>query len=740
MKINNYFKALLKNRKIGILYSVIVLIITNHNIQAQINPDEKAKVVEQKMTEDERFSLLTSLVGYVPTLGIPKDPRIPDHIAMSAGYTSGIPRLNIPNLQSTDASMGVTNPGYRPNDPGATAMPASIVVGASFNPQLAYDIGVAIAKEARVRGFNILLAGGINLVRDARNGRNYEYYSEDPWTTALFGAAAVNGIQSQKVISTLKHFSLNNNEVNRHWLNAIIDPAAHRETDLLSFQIAIEKSNPGSIMSGYNKINGEYASGNAYLLNDILKKEWKYKGWVMSDWGAVPHWDYILKGLDQESGIQLDVMQWGAEAFTDSLRIAYQQGKVSKDRISDAVRRILRSVYAIGVDQWNEKPTINKAQHHQIALKSAQQGMVLLKNENILPLSNEIPLKIAVIGGYAHLGVICGTGSGAVLPEGGYAGKLNIGGPGIMGGGRTLYILPNSPLDELQKKFPNATFEFDPGYTVAEAKILAQRSDIVIAFGIRVEGEGFDLADLSLPWGQDQLIEEVAKVNPNTIVVLETGNATSMPWRNQVKAILQAWFPGQAGGTAIADIISGSVNPSGKLPMTFPQNLSQTPRPHIPEIGSPWGTSTTISYNEGSEIGYRWYALKNEIPMYPFGFGLSYTTFGYKDFKISIGNTLKATLTITNTGKLYGADVSQVYLLSQNGKTRLRLLDFKRVELSPGESKTITMEIEPRLLAHFDEAQKSWNIQAGDYTIGVGKSSAEIVHKQIVKLKKKSWK
>lgn len=254
-----------------------LFLLNNSTLSAQQkSPDQRALETEKQMTDEERFSLITILVGYVPTLGIPKDHRIPDDISMSAGYTPGVPRLGIPNIQSTDASMEVTNPGYRPEDKGATAMPSSILVGASFNPELAYRAGVAIAKETRIRGFNILLAGGINLIRDPRNGRNYEYYSEDPYTTALFGAAAVNGIQSQHVVSTLKHYSLNNNEVNRHWLDARITREAHRESDLLAFQIAIEKSNPGSIMSGYNKINGEYASGNDYLLNEVLRKDWGF--------------------------------------------------------------------------------------------------------------------------------------------------------------------------------------------------------------------------------------------------------------------------------------------------------------------------------------------------------------------------------------------------------------------------------------------------------------------------------
>src|SRR5262245_29854296 len=330
--------------------------------------DDRARETEQQMTDDERFSLIVSVIGAVPLLGMPRDKRIPESVNnMSAGYTSGVPRLGVPAIQSSDASMGVTNPGYRPDDKGATAFPASIVVGSSFNPKLAREGGAAIAREARSRGFNIQLAGGINLARDARNGRNFEYYSEDPLLSAILGAEAVNGIQGEGVISTLKHYTLNCNETNRHWLDAIIDPAAHLESDLLAFQIAIERSQPGAIMSGYNKINGEYASGNQHLLNEVLKGAWGYKGYVMSDWGAVPEWEYALKGLDQESGIQFDVKQWGSEAFTDRLRKAYAEGKLSKERLSDMVCRILRSAYAVGIDRWGPAPVVDMAQHNQIA-------------------------------------------------------------------------------------------------------------------------------------------------------------------------------------------------------------------------------------------------------------------------------------------------------------------------------------------------------------------------------------
>jgi len=705
----------------------------------QTSPDVMSKETEQKMTDQERFSMITSVIGSVPGLGFPRDKRIPEGVSMSAGYTPGVPRLGVPAIQSSDASMGITNPGYRPDDKGATALPASILVGASFNPELAYQGGIVIGKEARVRGFNVMLAGGINLTRDPRNGRNFEYYAEDPLVSALFAAGAVNGIQSQHVISTLKHYALNCNETNRHWLDAIIDPAADRESDLLAFQMAIEKSNPGSIMSGYNKVNGEYASGNDYLLNKLLKDTWGYKGWVMSDWGAVPSWTYALNGLDQESGLQVDKLTWGAEAFTDSLQNAYKAGNFPKERLSGMVQRILRSVYAVGVDKWEGTPTVDMSRHNEIALATARQGIVLLKNEGVLPLAAGGPVKIAIIGGYANKGVPTGTGSGAVLPVGGYAGSISIGGPGLMGNARSLYLLPSSPLAELKKSMPNATIDYDPGYTVAESKLLAKRSDIVIIFGIRVEGEGFDLADLSLPWGQDNLISEVASTNPNTIVVLETGNPSSMPWRDKVKAILQAWYPGQTGGTAIAEILTGKVNPSGRLPITFPESLEQTPRPELSGLGTPWGTPTTIVYNEGSDVGYRWYAKKNIKPMYAFGYGLSYTVFSYSELNLQGGKTVTASFTVTNTGKRAGADVPQLYLTNAAGENNMRLLGFERIELAPGESKRVTLTVDPRLLAHFNWEKQKWQIKAGSYNIALGKSAADLSLHSSIKLSAQSF-
>jgi beta-glucosidase len=687
--------------------------------------DQRARETEQRMTDDERFSLVVSMMGSNSFLPV-RDLRIPEGTTMSAGYTPGVPRLGIPPLQMTDASLGITNPGYRPDDPGATALPASILVASTFNPQLARAGGTLLGREARARGLNVLLAGGINLARDPRNGRNFEYYSEDPLLTAVLGAEAVNGIQGEGVISTLKHFSLNCNETNRHWLNAIIDPAAHRESDLLAFQMAIERSQPGAIMSAFNKINGEYAGGNHHLLNEVLKGAWGYMGWVMSDWGATPSWEFALKGLDQASGAQLDRMMWGIEPFGEPLRKAYAERELPKERLSDMVRRILRSIYAVGIDRWGPAPAVDLAEHHEIALETARQGIVLLKNDGILPMATDTAARIAVIGGHAEEGVPIGTGSSAVLPPGGHAAVIRIGGPGIMGGSRNLYLLPSSPLAELKKLLPRAQIEFDPGQSPAEAALLARRSDVVIVLGMRVEGEGFDLPDLTLPWGQDAVIGAVASANPNTIVLLETGNPVSMPWRNKVQAILQAWYPGQAGGQAIAEVLTGRVNPSGRLPITFPADLSQTPRPELPGLGTPWGTPTTSRYEEGAEVGYRWFARTRARPLYAFGHGLSYTSFSYSDFRAQGGDTITASFAVTNIGPREGAEVSQLYLTEAAGQQRMRLLGFARVPLKPGESRRVTMTADPRLLAQFDAATGKWNIAAGTYQVAVGVSAADL--------------
>jgi beta-glucosidase len=674
------------------------------------------------MTDDERFSLLVSVMGTNPVLPV-KDERIPDGVPMSAGYVPGVDRLGVPALLMSDASLGVTNPGYREGDT-ATALPAGIALGSSFNPELARAAGAMLGREARSRGFNVQLAGGINLHRDPRNGRNFEYLSEDPLLSATLAAESINGIQGEGVISTIKHYSLNCNETNRHWLDAIIDPAAHRESDLLAFEIAIERSQPGSVMTGYNKINGDYAGGNSVLIEDVLKGAWGYQGWVMSDWGATPSWDFALKGLDQESGAQVDRLMWKGEPFTEPLREAYAEGKLSKERLSEMVRRILRSMFAIGIDGWDDAAEVDMAAHNQIALETARQGIVLLKNDGALPLAADANVHMAVIGGHAQVGVVTGCGSSAVTPPGGYAEVVRIGGAHAgMSAARNLYLLPSSPIAELKKLMPNAQIENDPGMSPAESAMTARRVDVAIVFGIRVEGEGFDNADLSLPWGQDAVIEAVADANPNTIVVLETGNPVDMPWRDKVNAIVQAWYPGQAGGQAIAEVLTGAVNPSGRLPITFPADLSQTPRPELEGLDTAWGTPTTVEYDEGAEVGYRWFAKTGARPLFAFGHGLGYTTFGYSDLHVAGGDTITATFTATNTGDREGADVPQLYLTEAAGDARMRLLGFERVDLQPGESRAVSLTADRRLLARFEGDAGEWQIAGGTYKVAVGKAA-----------------
>lgn len=688
------------------------------------DPDARAREVEAQLTDDERFSLLVGVMGAGEWWPL-RDDRIPPGVPMSAGYVPGIPRLDVPALSMSDAGLGVTNPGYRPGDT-ATALPAGLALAASFDPALARAAGGLIGREARSRGFNVQLAGSMNLARDPRNGRNFEYVSEDPLLTATMTAESVIGIQREGVISTVKHYCLNCNETNRHFLDAVIDPDAHRESDLLAFELAIERSQPGAVMAAYNKINGDYAAANDVLINQVLKGAWGYRGWVMSDWGGTPGWECALAGLDQECGAQIDALLWQSEAFGDPLRAAYAEGRLPAERLSDMVRRILRSMFAVGVDRQAAVPAPDMHAHNEIALRVARAGIVLLANRGVLPLAPESSARIAVIGGHAHLGVAAGYGSAAVVPPGGYAAVVPIGGSGLEAGFRNLYLLPSSPLNELRKRLPQAQIEFDPGVNPAEAAMAARRADVAIVFAVRAEGEGFDAADLSLPWGQDAVIAAVSAANPDTVVVLETGNPVSMPWRDSVNAILQAWYPGQDGGRAIAEVLAGLVNPSGRLPITFPVDLGQTPRPQPPDPGVPWGTPTTIDYVEGADVGYRWFAGRGLAPMFAFGHGLSYTRFEYRDLEVTGGDTVSASFSVANVGDRAGADVPQLYLTAAPGERCLRLLGFERVQLEPGATRRVRIEADARLLARYDGAARNWRIAPGGYTVAVGASAVAL--------------
>ena len=692
--------------------------------------EAKAREIEAKMTDDERFGLIKNLM-VVNFRTRQRDDRVPAGIPQLAGWTPGVPRLGIPDLAMTDASLGITNPGNgRRNSDGTldsgTAFPAGLLMGSTFNAAAARQVGVALGQEARQRGFNVHLGGGINLMRDVHNGRNFEYFSEDPYVSGVMGGEVVAGTQSTGVMALLKHLSLYAQETNKFRLDARIDRAAHRESDLLAFQIGIERGNPGSLMCAYNKINGAYACGNEPMLNGDLKKAIGFKGFIMSDWKAVYGWDYAVKGLDMESGAQLDEQEW----FDRPLRQAMGEGTFTRERLSDMVRRVLYAIYISGIDRWKgPQGTPDLAAHRALALDIARQGTVLLKNDGILPLTPTGKKTIAVIGGFGNLGTVLGGGGSSLMqPTGGTTLDMQLGGEGPLAALFNLKLIAPGPVEAIKKAWPEAEVIYNPGLYSTQAASLAKRADIVILNGIRFEGEGYDLPDMSLPDGQDALFDAVLSANPNGIVILQTGNPVAMPWRDKAKAIIQAWYQGQSGATAIAEIITGKVNPSGHLAMTWYASVEQTPHPVL--VGAefaPNAQDSVVDYKEGAEIGYRWIAKTGQTPLYSFGHGLSYTKFTYSDFKVSGGKTVTASFTVTNSGQRAGADVPQIYLTEAAGDRRMRLLGFERVELRPGESKRVTLVADPRLLARFDTQAGRWRITQGVYKLALGKSAGDLV-------------
>ncbi|WP_085315375.1 beta-glucosidase [Derxia lacustris] len=686
----------------------------------QLSPDERARLLEAKLTPDERIALLHGPMG-TAFAGKPKPPGA----LGSAGYIPGIARLGIPALQETDASLGIANPAdARPGD-GATALPASLALAASFNPRLAFDSGAMIGREARAKGFNVLLAGGVNLARDPRNGRNFEYLGEDALLAGTLAGESIRGIQSERVISTVKHFSLNAQESRRESVDARIDEAAHRESDLLAFQFAIERGRPGAVMCGYNLVNGAHACGNDHLLNRVLKRDWGYRGWVMSDWGAVHSVDDATHGLDQESGEQLD-----AEVFFGApLKAAVESGRVTRERVGDMARRVLRSMFAVGLfdgASTGAAPAgaIDRAAHARIARNVAAEGIVLLANRaGLLPLGAERK-RIAVIGAHADVGVISGGGSSQVLPWGGPAAVVPVGqGDSWMQAWSRIVYHPSSPFRALRERLPGASVVFDNGRYPAQAAALARTADVAVVFVEQWMIEAIDAPDLSLPDGQDALVEAVAAANPNTVVVLETGGPIALPWRDRVGAIVAAWYAGAEGGAAIADVLTGAVNPSGRLPVSFPDGLAQTPRGPLPPPDAPAGARFTVDYSEGADVGYRRHAALGTRPLFAFGHGLSYTRFGYDGPRAEGGDRLAVSVEVSNLGTRAGSEVVQVYALDAGGRRGRRLVGFDKVALAPGERRRVRIEVDPRLLARFDVARGDWLLPGGELGIAVGRDA-----------------
>lgn len=707
-----------------------------------LSPDARAGLVVQAMTEAEQLAIVRGILGIPYHPGVPAplggNPQFHDLVG-SSGYVPGNARLGIPPLQETDASLGVANllGMMRPGDV-ATALPSGLSLGASFDPQMAHAGAAMIASEAWHKGLNVLLGPGMNLVRDPRGGRNFEYLSEDPWLTGTLAAESIRGIQEQHVIAVPKHFVLNDQETNRSWANAVIDEAALRQSDLLAFELAIESASPGAVMCSYNLVNGVHACDSDHLLNRIVKGDWQYPGWVMSDWGAVHRVDAAANGLDQESAADIDEQVY----FDAPLKKALQAGTIPQARLNDMVRRILRSMFAEGLfDHRPVKSAIDYKADGEVALREAEEGIVLLKNDDhLLPLAPK-PLRIAVIGGHADGGVLSGGGSSQVMPVGGPALTVPVeaGDNPMTAGLNAMLFDPSSPLAALRAKERDSQIRFDPGNYPEAAAALAKWADVVVVFALQWETEGKDLPSLSLPGGQNELIAAVAAANPRTVVVLETGGAVEMPWLNDVGAVIEAWYPGQRGGEAIADVLTGAVDPSGHLPITFPKSIGQTPRPAIPgsdvvepaaamgPASSGGGTAFDVNYSEGALVGYRWFAQRGLAPLFPFGHGLSYTAFAYANLQLDGGKALRVGFDVTNTGSVPGDAVPEIYLTSRGDETLQRLIGFSRVSLKPGETRHVSMNVDPRLLADFDAAHGGWNVPAASYTVALGRSASDTV-------------
>jgi beta-glucosidase len=678
-------------------------------------PDKRADLVIQQMTLDEKIRLVHGVEGAAAQ----------QHSLGGAGYVPGIPRLGIPELQMTDGRSGVANIGER--GVYATALPCALANAASWDLDGSYEFGAQLGKEVRDLGFNVSLGGTANIIREPRNGRNFECLGEDPLLIGKMLGRELKGTQDQQVIGNINRYAVNDQETGRFIGSAVIDRRAMQETDLLAFEIAIKESNVGTVMCAYNRVNSVFACENPYLLGDVLKKAWDYKGWVMTDWGAahnaVPS---ALAGMDQE-------MPTGSY-FGDPLKTAVEKGEVPVSRLNDMVHRILRTEFAFGViDNPPVAKPVDPFSGADVAQRVEERAIVLLKNhDGLLPLEAPGVKSIAVIGAHADIAVLSGAGSDQVDAAGGNA----------VPGNRRFVWHPSSPLRALKARAPNAQVAYDPGTDPAAAAKMARASEIAIVFVWQHTSEGRDVPNLSLPANQDELVNEVAAANPHTIVVLETGGPVTMPWLEKVSAALEAWYPGIRGGEAVARVLFGDVNPSGRLPVTFPKSETDLPQPNIagllpaPTGGEPKEQKTPfdINYTEGLKVGYKWFEAKGKEPLFPFGFGLSYTSFSYSALEVKQGAQLQVRFSVANTGSCAGAEVAQVYatLPSSAGEPFKRLVGWQKVALAPGESKVLSLNIEPKYLSIFNVDKDGWELVPGEYKMLVGGSSQDTPLKQLV--------
>ncbi|HXO62333.1 MAG TPA: glycoside hydrolase family 3 C-terminal domain-containing protein [Candidatus Acidoferrales bacterium] len=694
----------------------------------KLSPDERAEMVLKELTLDEKIDLVhgEGMPGW-PGKVFPK-PYLGNG---GAGFVLGVERLGIPMIQMSDAAYGVRMSAD--NGRYSTALPSPIASAASWDPQAACEYGALIGRELRAQGYNMTLGGGTNITREPRNGRTFEYLGEDPILAGTLVGNRIKCEQAPHVIGDIKHYAVNDQESGRNEVNAMIGKRALQETDLLAFHIGIDIGNPGAVMCSYNAINGDYACENKYLLTDVLKKAWKFKGFVVSDWGATHS---VVKasaaGLDNEEPEDI--------YYGEPLKKAVQDGKVPVAELDEHVRRVLRSEFATGiVDFPRQRSVVDVERGLEISRQVAEQSIVLLKNDKgILPLDRAKVRSIAIIGTHADESMISGGGSAQVDPPGFSSFKW-----------KEHVWFPTSPLKAVAARASGSTVKFASGADPAATTALAKQSDVAIVFVHQWTSEDMDLPNLSLPDNQDAMIDQVASANPRTIVVLESGTAVTMPWIDKVSGVLEAWYAGSKGADAVANILFGDVNPSAKLPMTFPRSEADLPHPQrvIPPPGA-LGKEAVMRtgeakptfeahYDEGLKVGYKWYDAEKKPVLFPFGFGLSYTSYAYSDLKVKSGKQTTVTFTVKNTGSRPGAEIAEVYaaLPADTGEPPKRLVGWSKVKLQAGESKEVTVNIEASYLSIFDEGSESWKMPPGAYSFMAGGSSQDLPLVQKITLK-----
>ncbi len=709
-------------------------------MNTSLSPGARADLVMQRMTLDEKIRLIHGT-------GIPCDEPVTPENAKSnrgVGYVPGIARLGIPAINMADAAYGV-----RPSAVDgrySTALPADLAAAASWDLRVAYEYGALIGRELRAQGYNMSLGGGVDITREPRNGRTFEYLGEDPILAGSMVASLIQGTHSAGVITDIKHYALNDQESGRMAINAVIGERAARESDLLAFEIGVTEGRPDAVMCAYNRVNGDYSCENDYLLNQVLKRDWRFQGFVVSDWNAAHSTVKASKaGLDMEQ--PYDVF------YGSRFKAAVEAGRIPLAELDDHVHRILRSMFASGaIDAASDRVEVDPFADLRVARDIEERSIVLLKNHNeALPLDPTRLKTIAVIGAHADVGMISGGGSAQVDPPGGNA---------IMPPGRrgTHWLepiwFPTSPLKAIVARAPGALVRFDSGADPAAAAALARASDVAVVFAYKWSTETVDQHSLALPGNQNQLIAAVAAANPHTIVVLETGNPVSMPWVKAPAAIIEAWYAGSDGADALGNVLFGKVNPSGKLPITFPVSDQELPRKMVKQ--PPAASRDTAAfwslpklergkglppfnedYTEGVEVGYKWFDAERKPVLFPFGYGLSYTTFKYSRLAVKGGDSPSVSFLLTNTGKRAGAEVAEVYaeLPAAAHEPPRRLVAWSKVTLAPGASKTVMLQLKPKFLSVFNVEKDKWSLIPGAYTLFAGSSSRDLPLKATIHLK-----